>query len=127
MQTETFYRFDDAQPHEDQRLRRSDDRREAFGLQLDQIVRDFALGACVLFDEEGAVLAASWRSLEAYEQARHLVATHRFPRASQLAVRDFLVEGRRYLVAAVGGDPVANEISVYRAILGVRRIHTNTN
>lgn len=113
--------------HEDQRRHRSVNRREALTLQLNQVVNDFELDACVLTDDHGQLVASSHTSLDAFEKAYTALQSYEFPRSESLCVREFYADGKRYKLATVGQETVMNEVSLYRTILGVRRIHTNTN
>ncbi|MBA2664782.1 MAG: hypothetical protein H0U74_21015 [Bradymonadaceae bacterium] len=111
---------------ENQRRRRSGDRTLALNLQLEQVVNDFELGACLLADESGELIAASHTCTTAYDKALGALKASANGAQDGISVREFHASGSRYLVATSGQEPVMNEVGVYRAILGVRRIHTNT-
>ena len=110
-----------------QRRHRSSNRREAMAMQLSQVVTDFELDACVLTDAHGKLIASSHTNLDAFEKAYEALQTYELPANESLCVREFYADGNRYKLATVGGESVMKEVSLYRTILGVRRIHTNTH
>ena len=113
--------------NDDQRRHRSVVRREALTMQLNQVVSDFQLDACVLTDDSGQLVASSHKSLDAFEKAYTALQAYGSLLSDTLCMGEFYADGKRYKLATVGQETVMNEVSLYRTILGVRRIHTNTN
>ncbi|WP_158542578.1 hypothetical protein [Lujinxingia litoralis] len=125
-----------------ERRRRRTERPElALGYQLDQVVRDFELRCCVLVDEDARLVAASPDCPTSFMQAlaglvptmavvpqhreQHLETLRRqqpLLTADELAVCAFRAGGRRLFIAAVGTEAVMNEVAIFRAITGARRI-----
>lgn len=106
------------------RSRRSDDRFVATVFQLEQIIEDFDLAACVVVDESGRIVASVARNEE------HIDWTHEIPAIARLGRRrrgvsvcEFRANGRPMFVATVGNKNGARDIGMYRAVLGLRRIH----
>lgn len=128
---------------EDRRQRRTADPERAIGFQLEQVVEDFSLDCCVIVDDSGDVVAASpdestpmmgefANSLPAMatfpeHRTRHLdqMRRHR-PELGDDEVTTcvFRAGGRRYFIGAVGSEVVMNEIAIFRAITGTRRIQS---
>lgn len=125
----------------DRRRRRSESPILAMGYQLDQVVADFQLHCAVIADETGRVLAISpeadteflkafARRLPAMESVRSMRAMHMERLAlhwpgleeEQIATCVFRAGGRRMYAGAVGPEAVMNEVAIFRAITGTRRI-----
>ncbi|RVU45777.1 hypothetical protein FRC91_13475 [Bradymonadales bacterium TMQ1] len=142
MNLEELNRPDISTAEQPERRRRRAERPElALGYQLDQVVRDFALRCCVLVDEQGAMVAASPDCPSAFMQAlvglaptmavvpehreTHLQTLRRHNpllECDEVAVCAFRAGGRRLFIAAVGQEAVMNDVAIFRAITGARRI-----
>ncbi|TXD42649.1 hypothetical protein FRC96_02990 [Lujinxingia vulgaris] len=142
MNLEELDRPDISTAEQPERRRRRAERPElALGYQLDQVVRDFALRCCVLVDEQGMMVAASpdcptpfMQALAGLAPTMAVVPEHRqahletlrrqnpLLESEELAVCAFRAGGRRLFIAAVGEEAVMNEVAIFRAITGARRI-----
>lgn len=121
---------------EDRRRQRSEDPAVAMKLQLEQVVKDFKLRACVVADEAGrlvsssgeevllaqlahcgvaiaanAATASTWQQLEKSRVGR-----------DQVTAMGFRAGGKRYVLTAAGQERTWRDVGVFRAILGLRRI-----
>lgn len=135
----------EAQPlhteHTERRRRRSASPILAISYQLDQVVEDFHLDCALIVDESGAVQAASPNaptdflvslqtllpSLCTLPEAReiHLNRLRQIRpdlEEENLSTCVFRAGGRRLYIAAVGPEAVMNEVAIFRAITGTRRI-----
>ena len=129
-------------PCRDRRRRRSDEPEVALGYQLARVATDFDLECCVIVDESGHTVAeASELSSAINSEFANLLPTmsklpeHRgrfidqirrhLPELSddELSVCVFRAGGRRLFIGAVGPEAVMNEVAIFRAITGARRIH----
>ena len=126
----------------DRRRQRSDEPQVALCYQLQQVLTDFALEYCVIADETGTTVAeASCLSSDLGEEFATLLPTmaklteHR-PRFidqlrrhkpdlkdDELTACVFRAGGRRMFIGAIGSEAVMNEVAIFRAITGARRIH----
>lgn len=130
----------------DQRRLRSDVRGTALLYQLDQVVEDFGLEACLVADGSGKLVAVSSGVDPDFSSALAAVSaalvrgqpsmTHILPilkrhmphlEQESLSVCEFRAQGKRLYVAAIGREAMMKEVGVLRAILGVRRIQGNTH
>lgn len=117
------------------RARRSEEPAEATRFQLEQVVRDFEIETCFVVDEAGEVLNSSCEPCPAMQRLASWVPTltrrsWRKPSAhptidgfEDLAVSEFRIDGKRLYMAATGGSVTMRNVAVFRAILGMRRIH----
>lgn len=127
---------------QERRRRRTDIPELAMGYQLDEVARDFHLDCCLIVDDAGRVLATSpeastpfMQSLAALLPAMATIKESRAAHLDQLRKRRpsldddelttcaFRAGGRRLYIAAVGSEAVMNEVAIFRAIIGTRRIH----
>ena len=127
---------------EDRRQRRSSEPQTALSYQLDRVVEDFGLDCCLIVDEKGEVVAGSpdtsaplmqdFASLlpllsimcEQKSRVARELRRHRANLASdELTACVFRAGGRRLFIGAMGPEAVMNEIAIFRAITGARRIH----
>jgi hypothetical protein len=106
------------------RARRSDDRFVATVFQLEQILEDFNLAACVVVDEAGRVVASVARNDEDIEWSHEIPTIARLGRRRRgVSVCEFRANGRPMFVATVGNKLGSRDLGMYRAVLGLRRIH----
>lgn len=117
------------------RERRSDQPQKATELQLIQVVEDFEIETCFVVDEAGEVVncshetcsatkrLASWVPTLARRSTRRPSAHPKIDGFDDLAVSEFRVNGIRHYMAATGGSETMRNVAVFRAILGMRRIH----
>jgi hypothetical protein len=124
------------------RRRRTNQTDLAIGYQLDQVIKDFGLECCLIVDDSGHIvgtspedptpftqtLAALLPSMATLPECRdtHLerLQQHRPDiKNDDLAACLFRAGGRRLYIAALGSEAVMNEVAIFRAILGTRRIH----
>ncbi len=127
---------------EDRRRQRSEDPELAIGYQLERVVEDFNLECCLIVDESGTTIATSpdsptplMQRFAAMLPTMATVTEHRDEHLKQLReVRSdlgdddltacvFRAGGRRLFIGAVGPEAVMNEMAIFRAITGARRIH----
>ena len=125
----------------ERRQRRSNSPLLAIGYQLDQVVEDFHLDCVLIVDESGAIQAASpdapcefqvalqslLPSLATLPEARsiHLNRLRQLRpdlNEDNLSTCVFRAGGRRLYIGAVGPEAVMNEVAIFRAITGTRRI-----
>jgi hypothetical protein len=130
----------------ERRRQRSAERATALTYQLDQVVEDFDLEACLIADGQGSLLACCTgvdaelartlaavapglarerptRTLVLPSLRRHLPELNE----TQFSACEFRAQGKRLFVVAVGRDALMKEVGIVRALLGVRRIHGNTD
>lgn len=112
----------------DRRQRRSDDPNQALGYQLDQVVDDFNLRGCVLVGQDGETIAASPSpASDELQQLARLLPTMSVEKSAkwdqdECSTCVFRAGGRRYFIGALGPEAVMNEVAIFRAIIGARRI-----
>lgn len=126
---------------EERRRRRTDRPELALGYQLDQVVQDFGLECCLIVDESGQIIAVSPESSTAFIQSLAALtpAMATLPQAQELHLEQlrrhnpelkgnqistcvFRAANRRLYIAAVGQEALMNEVAIFRAITGARRI-----
>jgi hypothetical protein len=126
----------------ERRRRRSEEPEVAVGYQLMQVVREFGLECCLIADESGRVVSAApdrasplMRSLGSLLPAMAMLPGSRDAHLRRLQDHRpelsgeevtccvFRAGGRRLYIAALGPEAVMNEVAIFRAILGARRIH----
>ena len=126
----------------ERRRRRSEKPGEAMTYQLARVVKDFGLDCCLVVDQTGQVIAsAHHRSpnfVDAFasllplmsdhpeHQHRYLEQLHRFDPdldPQEITTCVFRAGGRRLFIGATGPEAVMNEVAIFRAITGARRIH----
>lgn len=130
---------------DERRSRRSDNPLIATRYQLAQVMDDFDLSACVIATEDGRLFAAPpsmsshdasllaaiatealrdrW-SLAVYEALR---GCERDLQRHELQAQEFWAWDQPLVMLTVGPDAESHEISLYRAILGIRRIARQTS
>ena len=124
------------------RRRRSGDPALATRYQLDQVLRDFDLSCCLIVDDSADVVATAPEyptpMMRRMAGLLPTFASSGRPRKSHLQIicgtHDpdlgadevtacvFRAGGRRHYIGAVGPEAVMNELAIFRAIIGVRRI-----
>ena len=123
--------------HEDlpeRRSQRADDPAAATRYQMQHVIADFDVDACILVDEGGQILASDGEvSKELLELATWVPAlSKRSPRkpqasmnqrAKNVSVAEFRLHGEKRFMAVIGGQEWKRDVAVVRASLGVRRIH----
>lgn len=127
----------------DRRRRRSDEPHQAIGHQLARVVKDFRLDCCLIVDQTGQVVASSHQRSQEFVDAfasllplmsdhpehepRYLDQLRRFDDAldeREITSCVFRAGGRRLFIGATGPEAVMNEVAIFRAITGTRRIST---
>lgn len=127
---------------EDRRRRRSGDLELAIGYQLDRVLKDFDLQCCLIVDESGSSIASAPDSptplMERFGALLPVMATitenreQHFDQLREICpeLKDdeltacvFRAGGRRLFIGAIGSEAVMNEVAIFRAITGARRIH----
>lgn len=127
---------------EDRRRRRSEEPSTAIALQLEQVVDDFGLDCCIIVDADGESVASSPQAtspqMEAFAGLLPAICTVTGQRedylrqlrragwdvdADELTGCVFRAGGRRMFIGAIGAEAVMNEVAIFRAITGARRIH----
>lgn len=119
----------------ERRRTRSGDPITAIQLQLAQVMEDFGLDGCVIATTDGLLVAApeampmrraeeiaAIAPLHATEGGIETAATDLDGQAVQLHVQGFWALGQQLIVAAIGQPHVMLAPSVFRTILGARRI-----
>ena len=112
----------------DRRRRRSDDPNQALGYQLDQVVDDFNLRGCVMVGQDGETIAASPApASDELQQLARLLPTMSVEKSAkwdqdECSTCVFRAGGRRTFIGALGPEAVMNEVAIFRAIIGARRI-----
>lgn len=106
------------------RSRRSEDRFVATVFQLEQVIQDFGLAACVVVDEGGKVIASVAKDDEDLDWSHEIPTLVRQNRRRRgVSVCEFRAAGRPLFVATVGNALATRDIGMYRAVMGLRRIH----
>lgn len=127
---------------EDRRRRRSDEPCTAIAYQVEQVVDDFDLDSCIIVDADGNTVAASpgveTPKMEAFAgllpaicavegqrgaYLEHLHSAGWDIDADEMTSCVFRAGGRRLFIGAIGDEAVMNEVAIFRAITGARRIH----
>lgn len=128
---------------EEKRRRRTSNPELATRYQLEQVVEDFSLDGCVFADQSGALLNASddqnsdWYSQIAKASPRLAIGSkcrllfsklskHRNLRPNQISSCAFKFQGETFYVTTVGSMSTMRDVGMYRAILGIRRIFSET-
>lgn len=130
---------------QDRRSRRTSCTDLAIGYQLDQVIKDFDLECCLIVDDTGRVIGTSPETPTPFMQTlaalvpsmavvpdcreMHLdrLRQHRPDiESDEMTACVFRAGGRRLYIAAVGPEAVMNEVAIFRAITGTRRIHRSS-
>lgn len=141
------------QHNADRRRRRSYDRDIATHFLLVHIAEEFGLESFVISDPDGRLQATSTNSPSGDEVSRvlamyspALTGSSQTPRdvlldtleheiqsigvewtQDEVTVREFHAEGQRMLLTTIGEPGTMREVSIYKAIMGVRRIWRETS
>lgn len=106
------------------RGRRSEDRFVATVFQLEQVLQDFGLAACVVVDEAGHVVASVTKDYEDLDWSHEIPMLARQNRRRRgVSVCEFRAAGKALFIATVGHAHETRDIGMYRAVMGLRRIH----
>ncbi len=106
------------------RRQRSEDRFVATVFQLEQVLKDFGLSACVVVDESGQIVASVAKDDEELNWSHEIPTLSRQGRRRRgVSICEFRAAGRPMFVAAVGAALGSRDMGMYRAVLGLRRIH----
>jgi hypothetical protein len=107
------------------RRRRTEHRLEAVRFQLQHVVEEYGLSACLLTDSLGALLVSAESSPRELERAISVLRTPG-QKAEDMIRRDFFLEGMRLTLTLVGAERTICDEVVDRIVMGVTRIHSTT-